>query len=273
MARQKFTLVGLGFMMVPVKKKGISRTISLPMKEIHNIDGCGATMGREKVCKGCGVTVPPEEVGKGWARTSKDPNPVPFTVEELAGLKPTDVPEETMQIVNFIDPPHFRYYDGSHAVINVDGTNPTAEAYLSLLLNGLKATKKVAHIRYFDNGKVYNSVLDSDGVLSGIYHSDEVQSVDDTRNYTVTKAAKKPLEMVTKLIKANILPFDPETDLVNTYREAVTKTAMLKVETGQFTPMIAPVVDMPQVDPAADMMAVMSAQLDAMGKKKKKKTA
>lgn len=261
MARSKFLLTGLGAMIIPVKKVKVSSEIGLPMKEIHAVEGCGHTLGRKTWCSKCNKEVGKEEKGKGYARNDKDEFPVPFTKEEIASLHPNDIPEATIQITNFVTPLEYKWFDGSHAVLLPQETNPTVVNALALLYQTLEKTGKVALCRYWDSNTEYNAVLNSNGILSGIFYGDEVKDV--TVDLAIVKAVQPNTQlnaMFEKLIKLNTKPFDPVVNLKNVYREQVTASAFEKMEKGTFTITASPAT--PVVDPNTDLLALLTQSIE-----------
>ena len=114
MARSKWLLAGIGTFIIPVKTEVISKENDPSFAEFHAVEGCGARLGRKTVCKGCSKEVPSEEKGKGWIFNAKQEKPLQFTKDEIASLHPQDIPEGTIQVVNFIEPLPFKYFNGTH---------------------------------------------------------------------------------------------------------------------------------------------------------------
>lgn len=266
MARSKWLLAGIGTFIIPVKTEAISKENEPSFAEFHAIEGCGARLGRKVICKGCGKEVPTDEKGKGWIFTTKQEKPLQFTKDEIASLHPNDIPEGTIQVVNFIEQLPFKYYNGNHKTVAPQEKNAAIVSALALFYEGLHKTKKVALVRYWDNNTAYFAVLNSQGVMSNIYFSEEV--ADETENETlalVTAATVVPahVTMMEKIIKANTKPFDITTALHNTFLENVTARAIEKQEKGILT--VSATAPTPQVNVQDDLMAALTASIATAG--------
>jgi non-homologous end joining protein Ku len=266
MARSKWLLSGIGTFIIPVKTAVISKENEPSFAEFHNVEGCGARLGRLTNCKGCGKVVPSEEKGKGWIFTAKQEKPLQFTKDEIASLHPNDIPEGTIQVVNFIEALPFKYYNGSHKTVAPQEKNAAIVSALALFYEGLHKTKRVALVRYWDNNTSYFAVLNSQGVMSNIYFSDEV--ADEKENETlalVSAAVVAPahVTMMEKIIKANTKPFDIKTALHNTFLENVTARAIEKQEKGVLT--VSTTVATPTVNVQDDLMAALTASIALAG--------
>jgi non-homologous end joining protein Ku len=260
MARSKFTLA-VGLLQVPIRLEKVSKEIGLNFKQIHT-DNCGGTVGRKMYCKKCGKEVSGDAVGKGWAFSDKDETPLPFTKEEIVNLHPMDVAEATIAVTSFIEPLPYKWFNGNHYAVTPQDKNTLSSQSLKLFFSSLAETKKVALIKYWDSNTEYIGTINSNGILSHIFYSDEVEDEHALlENVEKANVDKGLLKMLTQYIKtvAQANPVNPVTDIKNVYRENVTARAIEKKEKGEFAPMVAPTAV--AVDPAKDLMAVLSSMV------------
>lgn len=229
-ARKNFTLSGFGILNIPVAIHKISKESKSSLREIHRT--CGHKLGRKTWCNTCNVEVPPEDKWKGYDFTGKDEMPMMLTPEELDSVRPSDIPLATIEIMNVIDALDYRWFNGDHYIVRPKDKNPLFAAPFNLLLTGLERQNKVALVRWFDSRVVYNGTLDSNGIISAIFYGDEVDV--DAHN-TVGEVKVELVNMISELIKRTAKPFNPQTDVVNTYRELLDKLVAEKKEKGTFT--------------------------------------
>ena len=269
MARRKWMLAGIGVGVIPVKTEVISKDINPSFAEFHAVEGCGARLGRKTICKGCGKEVPMEEKGKGWIFTAKQEKPLQFTDKEIASLHPQDIPEGTMEVMNFIDSVPFKYLNGSHKTVAPDGTSPAIVSALALFYEGLAKTKKVALVRYWDSNTAYYGVLNQYGILSNVYFSEEVADEKENESLVQVSASKVEASHVTmmeKFIRKTIEvkgKFDIKNALRNVFLENVTARALEKQEKGILT--VLPTAPAPAVNVGADLMATLTASIAMAG--------
>lgn len=263
MATSKFTLA-MGLMQVAIKLVKLSDEKETSFKQTHEVEGCGGLVGRKMVCKKCGKDVPKEEVGIGYL-VSKD-NVLPFTKEERNSLHPTDVPKATISVVSFIDPLPFKWFKGGHYAVTPQDSNILVEQTLKLLFESLHSLNKVALVKYVDLNKEYVATINSQGILSHIFYSDEVENEDvllGAVNKATPDARLVPMfsAYVQKVIETT--PVNPATDIKNLFREAVQARVIEKQEKGVFSPMVAPVL--PKIDPAKSLFDILSASITTAG--------
>jgi non-homologous end joining protein Ku len=259
-------LTGIGAFIIPVKTENISKDIDPSFAEFHAIEGCGARLGRKTICKGCGKEVPTEEKGKGWIFTAKQEKPLPFTKEEIASLHPQDIPEGTMQVINFIEALPFKWLNGTHKTVAPQDKNPSIVSALALFYEGLAKTKKVALVRYWDSNTAYYATLNAHGILSNVYFSEEVADEKDNEALALVSASTvvpAHVTMMEKVIKANTKAFNIKSDLRNVFLENVTARAIEKQEKGVLT--ITPNAPAPAVNVGADLMATLTASIAMAG--------
>lgn len=273
MARSKWLLTGVGVFTIPVKAITLSKDTESNFVQIHADGKCGGRLGRKVSCKKCGVIVPNEQVGIAYAMTKKvgdDGIPaipdIPFTKEEKAAMHPNNIPEGTIQVVNVIDPLPFKYLNGVHKIVVPQEKNAAIAGNLALFYDGLAKRGKVALVRYFDMGNVYNAIINAQGLMSNVYFAEEVDDEKENDALAMVAAAKVDpahTTLMVKILKSMEKPLDVATALKDSFTENVTALAMEKQEKGVMT--IAPVVSAPAANAGADMMAALTASLALAG--------
>ena len=278
MARSKWILTGKAIapMTIAVEVEKLSKEHESPFKQVHT--ECGGRIGKKSYCKACNKEVSTDVIGiayvmgsKKEGKDGKGSDDILFTKEERKSANP-NIPAETFDVISFIPAPPLKYYKGVHRVVTAQGDNPAYVSALALLLKGLKDEKLVALLRYADNGTTYNAVLDDSGLLHEIYFADEVgNELENTSLSLVSAATDKftaPMKtMIRKVIVANA--DRPEktgmagilSTLIDTATAVITRMALEKKEKGVIT--MPTMVAQPVVDPTADLMAMMQANLDA----------
>lgn len=232
MARAKFFLTGFGTFTLLVKKQKIVTEGGSPFKEFHADDTCNGSIGRKSYCKACTKEVTAADVAKGIPTGD---NPVIFSKEEIKGLHPSDIASGAIEVVALINMPDIIYLNGTHhSIVPQDKIPDVSRQGLELFFHTLKIVKKVALVRYFDCGKVYNAIINEKGTMSGIYHSSEVNNSLPVYEPVTDKELIKHLRA---FARAHIKKFkkDVTKDVINEYQDALQKLAMQKQKEGNFT--------------------------------------
>jgi len=257
MARKNYTMSGFGILNTQVSMTRIAKEIELSFKERHSV--CGYRLGRKTWCNHCNVEVLPEEKEKGWVFNDKEEIPQPWTKAEIDSLRPSFIPQATIEILNVIDSLDYRWFKGGHYVMKPDKKNPQYVLNFNLILSGLESSGKVALIRWYDSRTVYHAILNSHGIVSTIWFGDEVDTESDN---VIGEVDAGLLNLVTTLMNKTAKPFNPKTDVVNTFREECNKLALEKQTKGTFT--LPEQKAEPKVNATADLMALLQSAIQSV---------
>ena len=226
MARSKWTLSIAGIVNIMVKTVNAVKEMDPMTAQYHNEtvgDGkdahvCGGRTGRTAFCKKCGKKeLTGDMISTGGILSKKQEEPVQFTEAERAGMLPKDIPLETLQVVNFIEPLPYWYLKGDHQFVIAQ--NAPSLGSLAMLYDALARTKKVALIRSWDSGNEYYSVLTHEGIMTSCYFGAEItkanEELDKVKAATVDA---KVSTLMTQLVKKNIKADFKVDTLHNTFK-------------------------------------------------------
>ena len=275
MARSKWVLAGKAIapVTISVEVEKLSKEHDSSFKQVHI--GCGGRIGKKSYCKACAVEVAPDAIGIAYAwvkKEGKDGRPsiadTPFTKEERKAANPA-IPLETLEVLSFIPAPPLKFYKGVHRVVTALEDKAMFVSALAILRKGMTAANLVALLRYADNGTTYLATLDGNGILHELFFADEVGNEAENASLNiVTNATEKFDAKMTTMAKKMIAANADKTGeilltLTDTATAAIEVLAAEKKEKGVMT--LPTAITQPVVDPSADIMAQMMANLAAAG--------